>query len=158
MLIAYTAAGDVVGTLAHQVIYDEDGRPLGLIDFGAHEAAGGEVTDFWVVNSGDPANPVKGAKVWPEWLGAAAHSFHVELDGPAGQKRIAALVHKTSGHRRERADVEAAIAAVEPDEHGRRDIRAIVGGPMRPLDLDDNGRQRPRVVRTPPNLPLIRAR
>ena len=43
---------------------------------------------------------------WPEWIGGRAHDFKVELQG----KQIKALVHKASGHRRERAPVEAEIS------------------------------------------------
>lgn len=61
---------------------------------------------------------IAGAAVWPEWLGGAANveydeegnvvrGFKVDLDP---QKRLKALVHLVSGHRRERADIEAAIA------------------------------------------------
>lgn len=55
---------------------------------------------------------VVGAATWPEWLGGAAYDFKVELDPAPGQARarIAALVHKKSGHRRQRKDIEAAIA------------------------------------------------
>ena len=93
--------------------------------------------------------------MWPEWLGGAAQDFRVELAGKAGHKHIAALVHKKSGHRRERAAIEAAIAAA-PVKDGARDIRHLVGGPTRPLTLDAKGRtaQRPSMG-TPAHLPLI---
>jgi len=135
MLLAYDAGLVVVGTLSHCVARDEAGHVIGLIDFVAHEAADGEHTDIWVVSN------ATGSKVWPEWLGSAAHAFRVELEGPPGRKRIAALVHRESGHRRERAEIEAAIDAVEPDPAtGARDIRHLVGGPTRPLELDAPGR------------------
>ena len=153
MLLGYNAAGEVVATLDYMVAYDADAdrTPRGLIDFAAHEEAGGEHTDIWVQQG------ATGSKVWPEWLGVAAHDFRVELAGPAGRKHIAALVHKTSGHRRERAAVEAAIAATGPDTKGARDIRHIVGGPTRPLELDSDGKTVPRRPNagTPAHLPII---
>lgn len=154
MLIAYDKDGNVVATLDYAVARDGDGNVAGLIDFGAHEEAGGEHTDIWTV---DHPDGVKGSKVWPEWLGTAAHDFRVDLDGPAGRKRIAALVHKESGHRRERKALEDAIAAVQPDASGARDIRHLVGGPDRPLHLDEHGRNAPRPTDggTPVHLPLV---
>src|SRR6266702_539871 len=94
MLIAYDAAGSVIATLDHMVARDEHGNVVGLIDFEAHELAGGKLRDIWGIQD------ASGSGTWPEWLGSQAHSFRVEL-GP--DKRIAALVHKTSGYRRERA-------------------------------------------------------
>ncbi|GAC1673877.1 MAG: hypothetical protein NVS9B8_16500 [Candidatus Limnocylindrales bacterium] len=153
-LIAYDASGNIVATLDHGVAYDAAGHAVGLIDFGAHEANGGEHTDIWTVSN------ATGSKVWPEWLSGAAHDFRVELAGPPGAKHISALIHKTSGHRRERAVIEAAIAAVVPDAAGARDIRHIVGGPTRPLHLDDDGTtigpDHPKAPKgTPAHLPLI---
>jgi hypothetical protein len=150
-LLAYDAAGNVVATLDHMVARDAVDDVIGLVDFAAHEDAGGEHTDIWVVEG------ATGSKVWPEWLGSQAHDFRVELAGPPGAKHIAALIHKTSGHRRERAAVEAAIAAVEPDAQGARDIRHIVGGPTRPLELDSDGKTVPRRPNagTPAHLPII---
>jgi hypothetical protein len=154
MLLAYTAAFEVVATLDWMVRYDPDGVPLGLIDFGAHEAAGGELTDIWRVTADD--DPVVGSKVWPEWIGGRAHDFRVELEGPPGHKRIAALVHKTSGHRRERAAIEAAIENRIAEAAGApADIRHLVGGPDRPLTLDDKGRTTARARVVEPNLPIV---
>ena len=121
-LIAYDADGNIIATLDHLVAHDEAGNVTGLVDFAAHEAAGGDHTDIWTVDSGDPAHPVKGSKVWPEWLGGL-RDFRVELAGKAGQKQIAALVHKTSGHRRERAAIEAAIEATEPNADGAKELQ-----------------------------------
>lgn len=134
MLLAYDASGNVVATLDYLVIRNPDGSVAGLADFDAHEKAGGENTDIWTCSE------AVGSKVWPEWLGARAHDFKVELVGPAGQKRIAALVHKSSGYRRSRAAVASAIveriaaAAGEP-----ADIRDLVGGPSRPITIDETG-------------------
>jgi hypothetical protein len=136
-LLAYDAAGEVIGTLDYLVRYDAEGRALGLVDFAAHEEEGGEHTDIWRVSG------AKGSKVWPEWLGGQAHAFRVELTGPAGRKRIAALIHKVSGHRRERATVEAAIRArILEAGDGPADIRDLVGGPDRPIRLSDDGTAR----------------
>ncbi len=154
MLLAYDEAGEIVATLDHLVAYDEAGDPLGLVDFAAHEEAGGELTDVWTV-AGDGLT-IKGSKVWPEWLGSRAHDFRVELEGPAGAKRIAALVHRESGHRRERAAVEQAIAdRIRAAGDRPADIRDLVGGPDRPLSLDERGRTAPRAKVKRPALPLV---
>lgn len=138
-LLAYDADGNVVATLDHLVSRDDDGHVVGLVDFAAHEVAGGELTDIWRVEG------AAGSGVWPEWLGARALQFRVELAGAPGRKAIAALVHRTSGHRRERVDIETAIAG-SPVVGGARDVRHIVGGPNRALHLDAEGRTvaRPR--------------
>lgn len=149
MLLAYDAAGDVVATLDYMVQLDADGNPLGLVDFAAHEEAGGEMTGVWNVSN------AAGSKVWPEWIGSRAHDFRVELEGPPGRKRIGALVHRQSGHRRVRAAIEAAIAKRIAQGKGMADIRDLVGGPDRPLRLDEEGRTRPRVPGRRPDLPLI---
>ena len=148
-LLAYDADGNVTATLDYLVQYDDQKRPLGLVDFAAHEENGGAMTDVWNVAG------AAGSKVWPEYLGAAAHQYRVEKVGPAGQKKIGALVHKTSGHRRERATIEAAIAQRIADAAGGpADIRDLVGGPDRPLVVDSEGKTVPRQPRTRPNLPL----
>lgn len=167
-LIAYDTDGNVVATSDYLIKHDPaTGELLGFEDFAANEEAGRpQMPDpadpepwrlghgAWTVNSGDPAHPVKGSKVWPEWLGGRTHEFRVELTGEPGRKRISALVHKVSGYRRERAAVEAAIVAVEPSK-GVRDIRHIVGGPDRPLELDSEGHTAKRSVDTPSHLPLV---
>lgn len=130
MLLAYDAGGNIMATLDYLVLSDEDGNPVGIVDFDAHEAAGGEHTDIWVVEG------AAGSKSWPEWIGGRAHEFQVELAGPPGRKHIAALIHKSSRHRRERAAIDA-------------------GGPARTLILDDEGRT---VRRTVPVLPHHRGR
>lgn len=148
MLIAYDGTGAVVATLDHLVARNEAGDAIGLLDFEAHEAAGGKLRDIWNVEG------ATGSGTWPEWLDRA-HDFRVELDK---DKRIVALVHAKSGHRRERAAVLAAIDAA-PVENGAKDIRHIVGGPSRPLPLDDQGRTAERrPMGTPTNLPLIGAK
>jgi hypothetical protein len=159
MLLAYQADGTVILTRDVQVMYDPDGVPLGLVDFAGHEEAGGEMTDIWTVESkinGVDDGTVKGSKAWPEWIGGRAAEFRVELTGPPGKKRITALVHNVSGHRRERAAVESAVAARIVEAAGEpADIRDLVGGPDRPLPLDDHGRNIERVVTQRPSLPLV---
>ncbi|MGD0121098.1 MAG: hypothetical protein ABSC46_00885 [Candidatus Limnocylindrales bacterium] len=88
MLLAYDADGNVVATLDYLLSQD------GGTDFKAHEAAGGKLRAIWEVSG------AVGSGTWPEQLGSVAHGFKVELDK---QKRIVALVDKTSGQRRERA-------------------------------------------------------
>ena len=164
MLIAYNAAGDVLATLDALVVHDDVGEALGLVDFEAAEAAG--PLRLRPDGSGGVWNVAgaAGSGTWPEFLGLRAHEFRVELDG----LRVAALIHvgrgptlagpavAGSGHRRERAAIEAAIAERIAAANGEpADIRDIVGGPDRPLILDDEGRTAPRVPARRPNLPLI---
>lgn len=153
MLIAYDDAGNVVATLDYAVMPGPDGVPLGLIDFAAHEEAGGEHTEIWNVAS--DGVKVKGSKVWPEYLGQGAHEYRVELAGPAGKKRIGALVHK-SGRRRTRDEVDGAIAKrVRDASGGPADIRDLVGGPDRPLQVTKTGLVKRVAEPKPPKLPFI---
>lgn len=139
MLLAYDATGAVVGTLDYKVAYGPDGAPLGLVDFASHEAAGGSHTDIWTVTIGTV--PAVGSKMWPEWLGGAALGFKVELVGPPGAKKIGALIHLASGHRRERAAIETAIdARIAAAGSVPANIRDLVGGPDRPISIDSTGR------------------
>lgn len=149
MLIAYDASGVIIATLDHLVATDEAGNLVGLVDFTAHEAAGGKLRDIWEVSGAE------GSATWPEWLGGRAHDFRVELNG----RRAVALVHRQSGYRRERAAIEAAIAERIAAARGEpADIRDLVGGPDRPLLLDDQGRTRPRLIVTPRVMPIISRR
>src|ERR1035437_1927667 len=100
-LLAYDSKGKVVATLGHVVARNEGGEVIGLVDFEAHEIAGGKLRDIW-----DVASAI-GSETWPEWLGAGAHAFTVELDK---DKRITTLAQKEGGHRGEGATVLAAIA------------------------------------------------
>lgn len=160
MLVAYDDAGNIIHTLDFLTIQDDEGHVIGVADFAAHEEAGGENTEIWTVETELPDGsvvPAKGSKVWPEYLGTHAHGFRVELVGPPGKKTIGALVHKTSGHRRERAAVEAAIAGRIRDAAGQpADIRDLVGGPDRPIHIDENGRNRARGVTPQPKVPMRR--
>jgi hypothetical protein len=160
MLLAYDADGNVLGGLTQLVKYHPDtGECLGLEDFADDEANGRphapDPNDpepwrighgSWTISSADGSpSPVKGSKVWPEWLGSRAAEFRVELAGKAGKKRIEALVHKESGHRRERAAIESAIADRIAKARGApADIRDIVGGPDRPLNIDKHVGPAPR--------------
>lgn len=157
-LMAYDADGNVVATLDYLVARSDSGKVIGLVDFAAQEQDG-KLREVWDVKG------AVGSGTWPEWLGPQAPDFMVDAplfesqapDGTPVQRRgpITALVHKRSGHRRERAAIEAAVAAVEPNERGERDIRHLVGGPDRPLLLDEEGRTRKREPVTRPNLPII---
>jgi hypothetical protein len=186
LLVFYDINGKIVGTQDYLAQYDDDGLPLGLVDFEAHEQAGGKLRDIADMQRLDmevpdaikrkvlgrdpepgeivrlpPDHPfrlahetVLGAATWPEWIGGAAHNFTVELDDT---KRIVALVHRESGHRRERAATEAAIAEARAStpEGQPADLRSIVGGPDRPLKLDDEGKTRPRTPRGSRPLPIV---
>jgi hypothetical protein len=151
MLVAYDSDGEVVATLDYMVARDEGGEPIGLIDFEAHERAGGKLRDLWEVAG------AAGSGTWPEWLGQQAHAFRVKLE--PGGKRIAALVHRQAGRRRERAPLEAAIAERIAAAAGEAaDLRDLVGGPDRPLRLDARGETagRPPTAGTPKHLPIAR--
>lgn len=152
-LLAYDADGNVLATLDYVAARGEEGKVIGLVDFAAHEEAGGELTDVWKVEG------AAGSKTWPEFLGSRAHEFRVEKAGPPGAKRIVALVHKTSGRRRERDTIEAAIEKrVKAAGDEPADLRDLVGGPGKPLVLDEQGRTRRREPVTRPNLPVIRGK
>jgi hypothetical protein len=160
-LLAYDANGDVIATLGSMVARDESGAAIGLVDFAVVEASGRPLTDLWYVDG------AVGSGTWPEWLDARAHEFRVELDA---NKRIVALVHRgrparreapavpASGFRRDRAQLEAAVAeriAAAGDEPA--DIRDLVGGPTRPLKLDNRGHTLGREPDRASALPLIGA-
>jgi hypothetical protein len=148
MVLAYDAAGNVVATLDYVTAKDKHGDVVGLIDFTTQEVHG-ELLDVWRVE------PAKGSGTWPEWLGGQAAEFRVER----ANGRISALVHKASGHRRERAKIEAAIEkrVKEAKANGEKaaDLRDLVGGPDRPLLLDDEGWTKKRESVSRPNLPII---
>lgn len=166
MLIAWRRDGSIAAVLNYLVRYDELQRPIGLVDFAAHEAAGGRLRDVWDVCDPDepvpdelagttipPDHPwrvahdqVEGSGTWPEWV--PPDSFVVELE-PAFSRalagpsfRIRALVHKKSGFRRERARIQAAIderiAAARVNDEAA-DLRDLAGGPDRPLMIDATG-------------------
>ena len=139
-LIAYDAAGNIVATLDHLTARDEDGNVTGLVDFEAHELAGKELTDIWTVED------AVGSGTWPEWLGAQAHDFKVELAGSGQRHKILGLTHRRSGFQRSRGEVMQRINdRKRAAGNAPADIRDIVGGPTKPLLLDANGRNRPRL-------------
>ena len=146
MLIAYDASGNVIATLDYMTVLNDDGDAVGLVDFEVHEDAGNNLTDVWQVSG------AVGSGTWPEWIGGRAHDFKVERSGG----KITALVHKTSGRRRERAAIQASINnRIEAAAGGPADIRDIVGGPDRPLNIDAEGRTQPRITTTRPVLPMV---
>jgi hypothetical protein len=163
MLLAYDAAGEVVATLDYMVARGADDKVIGLVDFEAHELGGGALTDVWIV-----AGAV-GSGTWPEWLGERAHDFRVELAPSGVRPKIAALVHKSSGRRRERAAIEAALAPAVADlagadgqavqEAAMRTVVAVLGAPGHPLRLDDDGAPlAPPERHERPALPIIGGR
>jgi hypothetical protein len=169
MLIAYDERGNVIHTLDYMVVLDPDTQePLGMLDFLLCEENGIGNIEFWKVLTYDldengnkvlrDPQPVKGSKVWPEWIGGSAHQFRVILAGPPGRKRIVKLIHKQSGHVRDREQIEAAIA--ERVEKAKAqgvpaDLRDLLGGPDRPLKLDEDGRNRPRAGSARKQLPVV---
>jgi hypothetical protein len=144
-LLAYDAAGNVMATLDYMVARGESGEAIGLVDFAAQEEHG-ELLEVWNVHG------AKGSGTWPEWLGSQAHNFKVER----ANGRIAALVHRSTGHRRERDKIEAAIEKrVKAAGDKPADLRDLVGGPNRPLLLNDRGQTKKREKVTRPSLPII---
>ena len=140
MLLTYDADGNVTGTLDQLIVDGPDGRPV-IIDFEAMEAAGEALRLRDDSSAGALHDPrAVGAGSWPEWIGAAAHDFRVETAGVDRDRRISALVHighpegidesgehvpavPGSGHRRERAVIEAEIErrlAAKRDEARQR--------------------------------------
>ncbi|MBA2439586.1 MAG: hypothetical protein H0V50_02800 [Thermoleophilaceae bacterium] len=151
MLIAYDAAGGVVGTLDYLVRYDANGVALGLVNFYAITEAGGQLTDVWTNSA------ATGSDVWPQWINSDIYKFTVEVIGPPGAKRITALVH-SSGRRTERAAIEAGIEARIAGAAGVAvDISDLVGGPDRPLTVSPTGIIAKTVPPAVPVVPLGRA-
>ena len=150
MLLAYDADGNVIATLDHLVLSDENGVPHGLVDFGAAEAAGIPLRNIWNVEG------AAGSGTWPEWLGQRAHEFRVRRRAYGDKTMIAQLVHRESGEVHDRKQVEARIAErIREAGDQPADLRDIVGGPGRPLQLDSNGRSVGRAAVPPLELPLI---
>lgn len=131
-LLFYDRNGNVVATIDYMVARDEDGQPVGLIDFEAHEAVGGKMRDIADVQALDASIP---PDVLREVLGRepGPRERHVDLprDHPyrlahetvAGaatwpewlgtgahdhtvvldrDRRASALIHRRSGTRRDR--------------------------------------------------------
>lgn len=142
ILLAYDSEGNVLDTLDYLVARDEQGNVLGIVDFSAYEEQGGKfrlTEDRGIWNYSGAA----GSAVWPEWLGPRATEFKVELDR-RHKHPIRRLVHRQSGHVRDRGQIEQAISD-RADEAGEEpvDLRDIVGGPGRPIPLDDDGKTAP---------------
>ena len=154
-LLFYDADGNVVGTLDYMVRYDDDGVPIGLVDFEAHELSGGRLRE--IVEHGSAV----GAGTWPEWLGASAHDFKVQVRPGAkgGTHLIRSLQHSRSGYRRERSDIESALSDLISGT-GPGDVvnvSGILGGPGKHLILDEDGRTAAAVVPVKPDLPVLPA-
>lgn len=153
--IAWDAGGDVIAVLETLVVHDEEGQLLGVVDIAELERSGGEMIEAWRVEG------AAGSGSWPEWIGGRALEFRVELEpgwthaavDPERPHRVRALVHKGSGHRRERGAIEGAAAQVKPDR--RADLRRITGGTDRPLRLDDRGRTVRAGELPPRRLPVL---
>jgi hypothetical protein len=125
MLLAYDADGNVIATNDQLIQHDAGGTVIGLIDVEAYERAGGELLDAWQVKG------AAGAGTWPEWLAGQAHTFQVELEPGWSRSspdrsphRIRALVHRDSGHRRERAALEGEIARRVQEKRDEAEARA----------------------------------
>jgi hypothetical protein len=125
MLIAWDANGEVVATL--DALVQRDGDNVYLVNFEQMEAGGLALVDTWNVET------AVGSGHWPEWLGAAAHDYKVELgDGP---QRIKAQLGQDTGARRERTKIDNRNAKrrAETPEGEPVDLRSIVGGPNSPV-------------------------
>jgi len=166
MLLAWNTDGDVMATCDWLVTYEpETGAPVGVVDFARHEREGGALLDIWrVAREADGATAdAVGSGTWPEFLGGAAHDFQVELEPGWSRSlrdrtpyRVRNLVHRGSGYKRKRVDIDAAIAARIATAADRTiDLRDILGGPTKPIELDARGEQRERVVSARSTLPLI---
>lgn len=156
MLVAYDADGNIIAETQYQSVIDpETGENLGLVDFATLEEAGvafrgsGEHVNVWEVPG------AVGSAVWPQYLGAAARKFRVELDE---NKRIKALIHRPSGVRRTREVIERQInervtKTLDGGTHHMGypivkavavDISDLVGGPDRALEVTPTGAVRRR--------------
>jgi hypothetical protein len=152
MLVAYDEDGNVLATLGHLVQRRPDGSKR-LVDFAALEERGGEFDaaqpgGVWHVEG------AAGSKVWPERIDRP-EDFRVEKEGPPGKRRIAALVHKKSGYRRERKDIEARLERRMAELTGGGEarmtlsqyldsIKDIVGTPTEPIQVTRTGRTKRR--------------
>jgi hypothetical protein len=124
MLIAWDEGGNVIATCDQLVGADATGAK-GFVDMAGHEASGQRMRMLWNVNGAVASG------AWPEHLGGRVHEFRVEWS--PGLPLIDRLVHKVSGHVRERSAIEAAVEA------GERSRWDILGTPDKPLHLDAEG-------------------
>lgn len=138
-LIAYDRSGNIVTVLDFLVLPDGEGS-YGLVDLEETERSGVKLRGLWEVSG------ASGSAHWPEHLGERFHEFKVERD-----RRFALparrLVHRGSGHVRERVAIEAAVQQAKA--RGGRDLRGIIGHPHVPIDLDADGRTRAEVKGQP---------
>lgn len=131
-LIAYDRSGNIFTVLEFLVVPDGEGS-YGLVDLEETERSGLRLRGLWEVSG------ASGSAHWPEHLGDRFLEFKVERD-----RRFALparrLIHRKSGHVRERVAIEAAVQ--DAQARGGRDLRGLVGGPHHPLLLDEDGRTR----------------
>lgn len=139
-LIAYDRSGNIVASMDHLAIEDDAGV-VRAVDFVANERAGVKLRNLWLVSG------ARGSTTWPEHLGHRFGEFRVELD-PAHPLRGRRLVHRGSGHVRDRESIELDIERRKQAQRraGRRtlDVRPFLGDAVTPLALDDHGRTRPK--------------
>lgn len=137
-LYAYDRSGNIVATLDHLVIEDEDGVAR-LVDFEATEESGTRLRELWEVSG------ASGSTTWPEHLGERAPEFRVELDArqPLRCRRV---VHRRSGVVRDRQGIADRLGAAQDEQlragARRVDVRGALGEPGRPIALDADGRDR----------------
>lgn len=151
-LIAYDRSGNIVTVLEFLVLPDGEGS-YGLVDLEETERSGLKLRTLWEVSG------ASGSAHWPEHLGERFHEFRVERDRrfslPARR-----LVHRRSGHVRDRAIIEAAVqeAKGRPLRERAAALRAAIGHEFAPLDLDPDGRtaERQRDAEPPRGGPPLR--
>lgn len=156
-LLGYDRSGGIVTALDFLVWPDGEGG-YGLVDLAEAEASGMRLRHLWDVSG------ASGSCHWPEHLGERVHEFRVELDRSRSHPAVR-LVHRGSGHVRERAAIEAAAEQAQalPADLREAALAAVLGHPLRPLDLDPDGRTRAQPDRdpepaAPPRPPLRVAR
>ena len=149
--IAYDRAGNIVASMDHLAIPDETGRVY-AVDLIGCERAGVKLRDLWFVSG------ASGSTTWPEYLGERFHEFRVELD-PTHPLRGRRLVHRRSGHVRDRESIELDIDRRKQAQKrsGRRvlDLRDFLGDAVHPLLLDDDGRTRTDADAHPPGRAIV---
>lgn len=151
-LVAYDRSGNITTVLEFLVLPDGEGG-YGLVDLEEAERSGLKLRELWEVSG------ASGSAHWPEHLGERFHEFRVERDRrfslPARR-----LVHRRSGHVRDRAAIEAAVqeAKGRPREERAAALRAAIGHEFAPLDLDRDGRtaERQRDAEPPRGGPPLR--
>lgn len=145
-LIAYDRSGNVIAVIEDLVLPDEDGV-MRSVDVEATEADDVKLRDLWEVSG------ASGSTTWPEHLGPRFLEFRVHID-KRFNLRGRRLIHRGSGHARDRDAIEEAVVRrVEETEvtRGRRvvDVRPVLGDSAHPLALDDDGRDVVKADRDP---------